>query len=85
MSAFHAAATPEDYLPHTHAHRIGGSDDRDLHFHRCRCGLAWGCQQPDCRADDACQRCEDAALTTYLDARQPVLEPVEALLAARKE
>lgn len=36
------------------------------------------------RIDDDQER-EDTALTTWLDARQPVLEPVEALLGAEEE
>lgn len=60
-------------------------DDRDPHLHRCACGVTWTCSRPDCYIGDECQRCEDEALTIYLDARQPVLEPVDALLSAKEK
>jgi hypothetical protein len=55
------------------------------HVHKCGCGVTWQCSRADCYAGDECQQCEDEALTIWLDARQPVLEPVEALLSARKD
>ena len=60
-------------------------EERTPHVHRCACGASWTCAKADCYAGDECQRCEDEAVTIYFDARQPVLEPVEALLSARKE
>lgn len=63
----------------------GGNDDTAPHAHHCTCGSTWTCRKSDCGTGDACQPCEDNAVTTYLGARQPVLEPIEALFSARKD
>jgi hypothetical protein len=65
-------------------------DDRDRHVHRCPCGTRWDCSKPDCILLDECTACEVAALNRWGEAngflqRQMVLEPVDALIPARKD
>ena len=61
--------------------------ETDRHVHVCACGELWVCSKTDCHIADECSRCEEQTFAEWAGAnrRQPVLEPVEALLSARKD
>lgn len=84
--SFHDAPTPEDLPASHHGEPVIDEEitmETNRHVHVCACGERWECSKVDCHIADECSRCEDEAVAAYFDGRQPVLEPVEALLSAQ--